>query len=383
MKLIFLLSNSRIVGGGDYFVYKIAEYLARRGNKITIFATTKKASYLKNIPKLKNLTVNSSGAIPKIFKGAGFLNRLWTNVYTKIIIESFLKNGEDIDFLIGYHREDTIMVSKLAKKYEKPSATFVFETPQWMESRLKGRWNHEYRGRFKKSWLLTKESLKIIDIIFPISNLTKEENQKWINRVIESPIYPGFDKDIIDKVHVKKRNQLIYIGRLNAYKNIDILLEAVSRISTAPKLIICGDGEERTNLINLAKKLNVNCEFKYEIPGKTKWEEIKRSLFMVFPTSFEGFGMPPMEALYCGIPCICSDIPILREVYKDKVEYFEDGNSNDLRKKILFLLNNPDYCKKRGVEGRNFIKSRYSWEKSARKVEKILLRHKNEKIKNK
>ena len=378
MRVVFLLSNSRIVGGGDYFIYKIAEYLARRGNDITIFVTTKKASYLKNIPNLKNLTIYSSGIIPKMFKGAGFLNRLWTKAYTKIIIEPFLRDGEDIDFLIGYHRDDTIRVSELGKKYGKPSGTFVFETPQWMHSQLKDRWLKEYKGKFKKSWILTKEALKKIDIIFPISNLTREENQKWINRKIEAPIYPGLDKDVVDKVHVKKENQIIYVGRLSAYKNVDLLLEVVSKLDNPPKLVICGDGEERTNLINLAKKLNINCEFKHDIPGRSKWEEIKRSLFMIFPTSFEGFGMPPMEALYCGIPCVCSDIPILREIYKDKVEYFKESSSNDLRNKILLLLKNPSYCKKRGKEGRNYIQSMYSWEKSAENVEKILTRYRNE-----
>lgn len=377
MKLVFILSNSKIVGGGEYYMFKLLEYLAKRGNEVIIFTTTK-ASYTESLSNIKNMTIYYRGKFPKLFKGSGLINRLWYNIYTKIKIEPFIKKEKGIDFIIGYHREDTIKTNKLAKKFDKISVTFVFETPDWMNSQLKDRWREEYKGRFKKSWLLTKEALKTIDVIFPISNLTRRENEKWLNRRIETPIYPGMDRSIVDKVNnIKKENQIIYIGRLNAYKNVDLLIKALSKIHSPPNLVICGDGEEKKKLIDLATKLKVKCNFKLDVSGNEKWIEIKKSLFMVFPTSFEGFGMPPMEALYCRIPCICTDIPILREVYQNKVEYFKDGNINDLVNKINFLLRNPDYCKKRGVEGRKYILSRYSWDKAAKKLEGILKNYNN------
>ena len=107
-----------------------------------------------------------------------------------------------------------------------------------------------------------------------------------------------------------------------------------------------GGGEEKQKLVRLANQAKVNCEFKGNVNDQEKWIEIKKSMFMVFPTSFEGFGMPPMEALYCEIPCICTDIPILKEVYQDKIEYFKENNVNDLCKKIEFLIKNKKYREK-------------------------------------
>jgi len=378
MKIILTLENSVNIGGGDYSIFKFAEYLAKKGNKITIFTNTEN-SYVKEIRKKGLVSFYFSGYIPTILKGMGFIGRMWDKIYTFLVIDPFIRKNKDIDFIIGCHTSSTIKANQLAKKFNIPSVSFVFETPEWMHSQLKERWIEEYRGRFKKLWIRTKKELETVDIILSNSDLTDQENKKWLHRDIQGTIYPGLDTNIVDKIkNVKKANQIIYIGRLNDYKNVDVLIKAISKIRNSPKLIICGDGEERQNLMDLAEKLKVNCEFKGRVSDNEKWVEIKKSLFMVFPTSFEGFGMPPMEALYCKIPCICTNIPILREVYQDKVEYFKENNVNDLVKKINFLLNNPSYGKKRAIEGRNYIKSKYSWKISAEKIEKILKDYKNE-----
>ena len=53
---------------------------------------------------------------------------------------------------------------------------------------------------------------------------------------------------------------------------------------------------------------------------------------MIFPSLYEGFGLPPLEALAAGIPVMCSDIPVLREIYKDKVTYFNPYRVDDIQK---------------------------------------------------
>jgi len=376
MKLIFIINNAKFIGGGDYSIFKFAEHLASRGHDVTIFTSVKNA-FTSKLANKKNLSIMYSGSVRGMFKGAGIIDRVWDKVYTKIVLEQFIGGG-NIDFIIGYHRIGTIKTQRLAKKFNVPSAVFVFETPDWMASRLNDRWFRDYHGRFKKSWIKTKKALEKVNIIIPNSKLTGIQNEKWLNRKIESPVYPGLDTKIPDSLpEFKKENQIIYLGRLNAYKNIDILIKSLSEIKNAPKLVLCGDGEEKNNLIELANSLKINCEFKGTIGDNEKWMEIKKSLFMVFPSSFEGFGMPPMEALYCEIPCICSDIPIFHEVYKDRVEYFQEGNIKELAEKIKYLLNNPKYRSKRGKEGKFFIKTHYSWSKSAEKIEKLLSGYKN------
>jgi len=124
--------------------------------------------------------------------------------------------------------------------------------------------------------------------------------------------------------------------------------------------------------MRLANRLGVKCEFKGRITDHEKWLLIKKSKFMVFPSSFEGFGMSPMEALYCERPCIVSDIPIFKEVYQDKVEYFEEHNVTELTRLINKLANHPKYCREKGINGRKYVENTFGWLRSAKKIERIL-----------
>src|SRR3989338_691242 len=372
MNLVFTLNNSKLVGGGDYSIFKFAEYLAKKGHKVTVFASTNN-TYTDEAEMTENLQIYYTGQLPRIVKGVGFLNRTWDKLHGKLKIESFFRNEKKIDFVLGYHRYSAIKAQDLGEKFDIPSVAFVFETPIWMKEQLGQRWVHAFKGRFKKLWLQARDALKKTDIIIANSKLTASENQRWLVRKIDGVVYPGMDFDKVDKISTpKKENQIIYIGRLNTYKNIDILIKALSKIKNAPKLVICGTGEEKSKLTELAARLNIKCEFKGSITDEQKWPEIKKSLFMVFPSSFEGFGMPPMEALYCGIPCICANIPIFKEIYGNKVEYFREHDVDELANKMQFLLNNPAYVKERGKAGRAYVRKKFGWDKSALKIQRIL-----------
>src|SRR3989339_828838 len=99
MKLAFTLQNSTFVGGGDYSIFKFAEYLAKKGHEITIF-TTANNSYIKEISQKALIDFHFRGYIPTKIKGAGFLNRIWDRIYTFFIIKSFIKKNKDLDFII-------------------------------------------------------------------------------------------------------------------------------------------------------------------------------------------------------------------------------------------------------------------------------------------
>ena len=91
MKLVFLINNSKEVGGGGYAQYKFAEYLAILGNEITIFGGARPVFY-KNYKLPKNLKLKFRGVFPKLFKGAGLIDRIWEYVYTQFIIVPYLKS---------------------------------------------------------------------------------------------------------------------------------------------------------------------------------------------------------------------------------------------------------------------------------------------------
>jgi len=373
MKLLFLIDNGKGIGGGDYSIFKFAEYLAKIGNEIKIFALVEN-EFFKNYKLPKNLKITYRGLFPHLFKGCGRIDLIWDKIFTKIIIEKYIRKNKDIDFIVGYQTCSTIKATRLGKKFNKKIVNFVFESRTWLENQLGEKWRNDLKKpRYKKLWDNFEDALKQSDIIFSNSDLTNRETKIWLNKNINATIYPGIDLDMVKNIpKQKKKNQIIYIGRLHRYKNVDEIIKALAEIKNSPKLVICGEGSEKEKLMSLASELKVNCEFKDRLTDYEKWAEIKKSKFMLFPSSMEGFGMPPMEALACGIPCICSDILIFKEIYKDKVEYFREHDIKGLTKQITKLFNNKKYCKKRGKEGKEYVENRFSWIKSAKKIEKIL-----------
>jgi glycosyltransferase involved in cell wall biosynthesis len=371
MKLVFFLENPHYIGGGDYCIFKIAEYMSKRGHEILIFAKAKNA-FFESYALPKNLKINYRFSFDSKFKGYGFINRIIDKIYTSLVINKYLKRNKDIDFLVGYLRDSAIKTSKLGKKFQIKTLNFFFESPPWMEIDLKNEWEKDYVGKFKKSWQRTKKAYLETDILIGNSKLSKKYCEKWINKKTQGVIFPGFDINFIDKNNkIKKQNQIIYIGRLSKFKNVDEIIMALSKINNPPKLIIVGDGEEKENLIKLSLELNVNVDFLGRQNDYEKINEIKKSILMVFPSSHEGFGMPPMEAIYCGVPCICSDKDIFKEVYENNVTYFKEHDIEDFVDKIKYILlmyKNGKLDLKNQID---FVK-KYSWKKSAKDLEIIL-----------
>ena len=69
---------------------------------------------------------------------------------------------------------------------------------------------------------------------------------------------------------------------------------------------------------------------------------LKQSKILVSTSIFEGFGLTPIEALYCDIPILLSDIEVFKEIYEDNVVYFKQDDLKDLKEKFDYLFNNKD-----------------------------------------
>ncbi len=82
--------------------------------------------------------------------------------------------------------------------------------------------------------------------------------------------------------------------------------------------------------------------------------------------------MPPMQALYFSKPCLASDLPILRSIYGDFIDYFPAGDVDSLARKVVEIVGSPDRSRARGAAGRKFVLENFTWESSAKRIEAIL-----------
>jgi len=171
---------------------------------------------------------------------------------------------------------------------------------------------------------------------------------------------------------------LLYLGRLKAYKNVDLILKAVAKLLSSGvncRLLIAGDGDYRAQLEKCAKDLGLEGKVRFlgYVSEPKKLELLQKSWLNIITSSKEGWGITNLEAAACETPTIASDSPGLRDSVVDGVTGFlvPHGNVTMLTYKISELLNQADLRLKMGKRSRKFAED-YSWDKSAEEVEKFL-----------
>jgi glycosyltransferase involved in cell wall biosynthesis len=231
-----------------------------------------------------------------------------------------------------------------------------------------------------------KSSIKNASHIITMSESTK---QSIVDHFGIAPdkitvIYEGIstkfqrcDKNDIEPVlarHKLKNPYILSVGTLEPRKNYLVLLKAFKQLDNDIDLVIVGkkgwksqeifDTIDRLELHNRVKILGyVNDN---DIPYLYNGAEL-----FVFPSFYEGFGLPLLEAMACGVPVICSNTSSLPEIGGESVLYFNPNSSDELAYQIKVLISNNELksilCSKGIVRAKQF-----SWEKTAKETLAVL-----------
>ncbi len=188
-----------------------------------------------------------------------------------------------------------------------------------------------------------------------VSNFTKNDILKTFGYKYENKIEVRYNK--VDKIFRKiddkealingkikfdipiEKKIILFVGNKKPHKNLETLIRAFGELDNYKdmRLVLTGEGfKTYIKLEELVEKLNLN-EFIIHT-GKVSQEDLVllyniADLF-VFPSFYEGFGIPPLEALACGTPTVCSNSASIPEVCGDRVEYFKPNDILLLKKLI-------------------------------------------------
>jgi glycosyltransferase involved in cell wall biosynthesis len=179
---------------------------------------------------------------------------------------------------------------------------------------------------------------------------------------------------------------LLYVGRLSEKKGLAYLLQAlpaVIRSHPQAKLVVVGDGEERSNMTRLAGELgltNENLVFVGSLPNTLLPQFYATADLFIGPSvsatggDQEGFGLVFVEAMGCGCPAIVTDLPAISDIVMDGVTglVVPQKNSVGLALAILLLLADPKLRDTLGRAGRIYVSERFDWELIAEKYMHIL-----------
>lgn len=262
---------------------------------------------------------------------------------------------------------------------------------------------------------IVKRSQKII---VPLDS-TKEDVIKTL-KVAEEKIvvtYEGVDEEVVSSKYkvVSKKNKLkdsqffLYVGNAYPHKNLDTLIKAFIRLKSHPERIPIKSGEvegSSTNLYSSSwdsssrkivtqndiklilvgkqdyfyKKLEVklkeerieNIEIVHNITDPELHDLYKKALAVIAPSFIEGFGLVPLEAMSNSSLILASDIPSHREVCRDAAIYFDPNNPEDLKDRLLDIINNSDSSIYRDKLELGTKRAKlFSWEKLATETLRI------------
>jgi glycosyltransferase involved in cell wall biosynthesis len=200
-----------------------------------------------------------------------------------------------------------------------------------------------YRRAYKKS-----------QKIFTVSEFSKSRIQHHLGKekpviVTHSAIQPMFLEYHVKVKNVQKTQTIVFIGNIKKHKGLDLLLDAFSLAKNEGlphRLVIIGAKENfRTSDNTVLQKIEaLDCEavtFTGFISDEQVMEHLSAAALLVQPSLYEGFCLPPLEAMVLGTHALISDIPVLKEIYDGyPVTFFHTGDSADLKEKLVELLIN-------------------------------------------
>jgi len=210
------------------------------------------------------------------------------------------------------------------------------------------------------------EMLRKADLLISVSRFTASILKR--NRVAGEKIFVSGNGIDFEKIFSfckypgEKLFDGVFVGRISFEKGIYDLVDAWRKIVLKRKnacLAIIGEGPELKNLKAKIQdlKLERNIFVYGGLPDEKMYKIVCKSKVFVFPSRFEGWGLAVAEALACGLPGICYEIPALKEVFGacKSVFFVSKFNSEVLAEKILEILENFDAEKFRKIS-LNFVK---------------------------
>jgi glycosyltransferase involved in cell wall biosynthesis len=225
--------------------------------------------------------------------------------------------------------------------------------------------------------LQKRECINRADTIICISETTKRDLIKYYNIhenlfVIQigcSEVFKYQPLSLKKILPIKNRSFFLFVGNRSHYKNFEFLINAYSQWNLRKDITLVTVGnpftEAELKMID-TKGINEHVILYSNLSDEELCNLYNQAIALVYPTMYEGFGIPLLEAMACGCPIIASKIASTQEVARDFPIYFELGKRESLITSFnaaIRLHENPEF-KEKGFA----ISKQYSWDHTARQT---------------
>ncbi len=250
---------------------------------------------------------------------------------------------------------------------------------------------HTTRRRLELE-LTTQWSVRAARHVLTVSQATKRDLVSWygvdperitvthlgLSEVFKPPTDQYLIKDVQARYGLQERSYLIYVGTVQPRKNLTRVIEALAITLAAGyevDLVIAGKrGWLSTPIEQRAQELGITHRIHFigYVPEQELPALLAGALCFVFPSLYEGFGMPVIEAMACGTPVITSTSSALPEVAGDAALLVDPLDTDAIAAAIMQMIDNAtlrETLRQRGLDRARL----FTWEACAKKTLEVLL----------
>jgi glycosyltransferase involved in cell wall biosynthesis len=194
-----------------------------------------------------------------------------------------------------------------------------------------------------------------------------------------TPILLAYDANHFRFLDIPTSNYFLYIGRHDPYKNIARLIDAFATLSCRDdELWIAGSGDKRYTPVLMAQveQLGLTNQVKFldYVPYEQLPTLINQAIALVFPSLWEGFGLPVLEAMACGTPVITSNLSSLPEVAGDAALLVNPYNMGEIAE-VMQAVAADSGLRSRLRQASLARASQFSWTKTGQATAQVLQRY--------
>lgn len=311
MRIGFAMTYSGGFSGGRLHAFLLAAELASQGHEVTVVAN-QPLGFVEKLPPVpgRDLVRFEKLKFDLLRPPRTRAFDLW------FVVQERSLNGRFFAPVFEHARREGV-----------PIVLLTFETPNWQAAML---------PTFKGAWMdaLIEEPVRLGAQVLS----STEEGRQWARRhffetapenfhVLSPPVTAAYHAEPVER---DAKLILAFTRRASPHKGYDAIMRLLNpRLRGWKVILVDGFGvsfeagsyaayKREHDGLDISVRTNISDEEKYRL--------IKSARLLLYPSSFEGFGLPPGEARYWGTPVVCYDLPVLREVYGDSLRYVQAGD---------------------------------------------------------
>ena len=308
-----------------------------------------------------------------------FLKKIKSFIISNPLLKSFIRDTLSVVSYVAspkydlYWQPNFIPKKVKAKKIVTTVHDFSFHVqPEWHpKERLSYFKKHFWKNAAASDWIITVSNFTKQEIIRYMDY--PEEKISVIYNAVDHNLYKVYDAHILQATKKKfdlEDHFLLFVGSIEPRKNLLNLLKAYHLLSkdikkNHPLVLVGFKGWENKEIMQEIEKEKEHIRYLGYLSDMELAYVYNLATLFIYPSLYEGFGIPPLEAMACGTAVIASNTTSLPEACGNAAEYIVPLDSTDIAEKIRYILSDSskrDILIEKGLE---HVKL-FTWDKAAK-----------------